>query len=63
MNKDNYTVKCKCGKILFGPTNNGDVYILKGVAVAQFTKNGVNFKCRNCKRWIEGVNLSFYVEE
>lgn len=56
MNKDK-EIRCKCGKQLFGPANDTDtVYILKGVAVAQFAQGKINIKCRNCKRWVEGIS-------
>lgn len=53
-------VKCDCGKVLFGEVENSGVYILKGVAVVQFASDKANIKCRNCKRWVEGVDQSIF---
>lgn len=62
MSKDD-TIRCDCGKTIFSPVEGTSVYILKSIAVAQFAGGKVNIKCRNCKRWIEGLDQKLFLKE
>lgn len=48
-------IRCYCGKLLF------DGLIYKGVSVAQFNMGFCNVKCKQCGRWLEGIDARVFI--
>ncbi len=48
-------IKCECRNLIF------DGLTFKGVSVAQFSMGHANIKCKNCKRWINGIDARIFI--